>query len=200
MEKYLLAIDQGTSSTRAMIYTQNRLAFGTVDSFLIWRFTQGTVHATDITNASRTLLFNIFNQTWDNELLSLKSNRAHLARAALESVCYQTKQILQCMQQDSNMAIKILRVDGGMPVNDWFLQFLSSQCQLIVQKPKDIETTAQGAALLAALGCEEVSSIAALKECWQYEKEFLPENKQNQIESNFQGWLNAVNMLLNRNN
>ncbi|STX51537.1 glycerol kinase [Legionella busanensis] len=336
---------------------KNQLAFGTIDTFLLWRLTQGKVHATDVTNASRTLLFNIFKQAWDEDLLNLfeikanvlpevkscdayfgaidkalfgfsvpitgiagdqqaaligqrcfedgmvkatygtgafllmntgfqpihssnlittiaykiqdqlayglegslyhagtiikwlrdemklissateseplasslqdnegvylvpsftglgapywlssagalvvgltrTSNRAHFARAALESVCYQTKQILQCMEDDSKIKIGVLRVDGGMTVNQWLLQFLASQCQLTVQRPKDIETTAQGAALIATLGCGELTSIAEIKQSWQQEGEYLPENHYKQIERNFTGWLKAVNMLV----
>ncbi|ARG97411.1 glycerol kinase GlpK [Legionella micdadei] len=335
---------------------KNRLAFGTVDSFLIWRLTKNNAHLTDITNASRTLLFNIVEQEWDEELLKLfavpdailprvyacdadfglidnkyfgvsipitgvagdqqaaligqrclsvgmikatfgtggfllmntgcepilsnhkllttiayrmkgqthyglegslyqagttvkwlrdelkliksasdtevlakslsgndgvylvpsftglgaphwittpgamivglarTSNRAHFARAALESVCYQTREIITCMRESSEMDLLLLRVDGGMAANSWFLQFLSSQCKLAVQKPQDIETTAQGAALIAAIGCGLIGSLDTLQESWIYEQEFIPETNE-QVEEDFSGWKRALRMV-----
>ncbi|MDI9819723.1 MULTISPECIES: glycerol kinase GlpK [unclassified Legionella] len=335
---------------------KNQLAFGTIDSFLIWRLTKGKSHLTDMTNASRTLLFNIYTQEWDEELLKLfniprsvlpevcasddqfgviesehlglgipitgvagdqqaaligqrcfengmtkatfgtggfllmntgqnpvqsqhkllttiayrvkgqtayglegsiyhagttikwlrdelklietaeetevlarsltgnegvylvpsftglgaphwlpvqgamiiglsrTSNRAHLARAALESVCYQTRDVLDCMRSDSRMEVSLLRVDGGMAANQWFLQYLASQCDLTVQLPVDIETTAQGAAILAALGHGIVSSTEALQKSWSYKKEYKPEMK-NHMVADYEGWKNALRLI-----
>ena len=336
---------------------KNQLAFGTIDSFLLWRLTKGQSHLTDVTNASRTLLFNIKSLQWDNDLLTLfdipdsvlpkvcasdaqfgvmdkeftgfsipitgiagdqqaaligqrclsagmikatfgtgafmlmntgetavfsnhnllttiayqiqddiaygleggiyhagttvkwlrdemkvistsaetetlaasltdnegvylvpsftglgaphwistpgaiiiglsqQSNRAHLARAALESVCYQTREVLESMREDSGISSSVLRVDGGMSVNNWFLQFLSSQCNLLVQRPADIETTAQGVAILAALGCGEINSLQLAHTQWESERDVRPENKDVQREIEFQGWLRALRML-----
>ncbi|KTC78333.1 glycerol kinase GlpK [Legionella brunensis] len=336
---------------------KDQLAFGTIDSFLIWRFTNGEAHLTDITNASRTLLFNIGEQQWDDELLSLfnipisilpevcasdahfgiisksylgagipitgvagdqqaaligqrcfndgsvkatfgtggfllmntgkrsvmsshkllttiayrmkeetvyglegslyhagttvkwlrdemklietaeetetlakslncnegvylvpsftglgaphwistpgaaivglsrTSNKAHFARAALESVCYQTRDILNCMREDSQLDVSLLRVDGGMAANHWFLQYLASQCDLTVQKPADIETTAQGAAMLAAIGCGLVNSLDELQRSWECEKEFAPEGNLDSIEKDYSGWMRALAMI-----
>ncbi|KTC92991.1 MULTISPECIES: glycerol kinase GlpK [Legionella] len=335
---------------------KGQLAFGTIDSFLIWRLTENRAHSTDLSNASRTLLFNIFEQRWDKDLLKLfsipesilpklcasdanfgvidkkhlgisipitgvvgdqqaaligqrcfkdgmvkatfgtggfllmntgnkpvisdhkllttvayrikgqthyglegclyqagttvkwlrdelnlietaadtevlaeslpgnegvylvpsftglgaphwirtpgaaivglarTSNRAHFARAALESVCYQTREIMACMRANSSMDLMLLRVDGGMAVNRWFLQFLSSQCKLIVQRPHDIETTAQGVALLAAIGCGLVDSLESLQESWTCEQEFFPEINES-IEEDFLGWQRALKMV-----
>jgi glycerol kinase len=336
---------------------KGQLAFGTIDSFLLWRLTKGKAHATDVTNASRTMLFNLVDRCWDEELLSLfhlpdaifpkvygsddyfgaidkeflgtsipitgiagdqqaalvgqqcfnkgmvkatfgtggfllmntgsepvfsnnnllttiayqikneivyglegslyhagstvkwlrdemrliqtsaeteslaanlisnegiylvpaftglgaphwlstpgalivglsrQSNATHFARAALESVCYQTRDVLACMQEDSGLSIPVLRVDGGMSANDWFLQFLASQCDVIVQKPHDIETTAQGAALLASLGCGAVSSLSAIQAGWVCDRELLPDNDEARRQSNYQGWLRALKMI-----
>jgi len=336
---------------------QNRLAFGTVDSFLIWRLTNGQTHVTDVTNASRTLLFNIHTQEWDEQLLrlfsiphgilpevrasddhfgfikaeflgkeipitgvagdqqasliglgclaegmlkatfgtggfillntgsksvvskhkllttiayrikgqtvyglegsiyqagttvkwlrdelklfsassetealarsldsndgvylvpsftglgaphwhtkpgaaivglSLTSNRAHIARAALESVCYQTCDVLSCMREDSGIPHTILRVDGGMAANQWLLQFLASLCGLVVQCPRDIETTALGAAMLAAIGIGAIDSIQSLQKTWVFEKQFNPEGDNALIEADYQGWQRALKMV-----
>lgn len=335
---------------------QNRLAFGTIDSFLLWRLTGGA-HLTDITNASRTLLFNIHTQTWDEELLDLfnipksilpevcsndahfgvikkellghaipitgvvgdqqaaliglgcfsdgmvkatfgtggflllntgkkpvtsthrllttiayriknetiyglegsfyqagttvkwlrdelniieaasdteilanslesnegvylvpsftglgaphwlstpgaaifglsrTSNRAHFARAALESVCYQTLDVLICMREDSGIPLSVLRVDGGMAANNWLLQFLASLCNLVVERPFDIETTARGAAMLAALGCGAVDSIESLQRNWKAEKTFRTQGDSIVLEDYYQGWQRALRMI-----
>lgn len=331
---------------------QNRLSFGTIDSFLLWRLTGGKAHCTDPTNASRTLLFNIFEQTWDEELLdlfeipasvlpevkdsdsqfgiieqlgipirgivgdqqaaligqrafkkgmvkatfgtggflllntgldavlskhkllttiayrikgqthyglegaifqagsmvkwlrdelklienasdtevlakslvssegvylvpaftglgaphwisksgaiftglTLGSNRAHFARAVLESVCYQTREVLDCMQEDSNTNLERLRVDGGMSANSWFLQCLASQCALAVERPLDIETTAQGAAMLAALSSGLVDSLEDLEKSWHCETVFQPE-KNEALDVDFFNWKKAVKLL-----
>lgn len=328
---------------------QNRLAFGTIDSFLLWRLTGGKSHFTDPTNASRTLLFNIFEQTWDKELLdlfeipasvlpevkdsdahfgiiehlgipvrgiagdqhaamigqrafkqgmvkatfgtggflllntglepilsrhkllttiayrikgqthyglegsifqagsmvkwlrdelkliesasdtevlanslassegvylvpaftglgaphwishagavliglTLGTGRAHIARAVLESICYQTREVLDCMREDSNMILDRLRVDGGMAVNSWFLQYLSSQCALTVERPLDIETTALGAAMLAALGTGLVDTLADLEKTWYCDTDFQPEKNAN-LNVDFSNWQKAV--------
>lgn len=124
--------------------------------------------------------------------LSLSSNKAHFARAALEGVCYQTREVFACMREDSLLDLSLLRVDGGMAANRWFLQFLADQCQLEVQKPRDIETTAKGAAILAALGCGAFNSLAELQLIWEMEQRFLPERSMAQVEDDYYGWQQAL--------
>ncbi len=337
---------------------QNRLAFGTIDSFLLWRLTGGKSHLTDVTNASRTLLFNIHNESWDDELLALfsvpktvlpkvvasdayfgamtedicgaaipitgvvgdqqaaligqgclsdgmlkatfgtggflflntgskpvmskhqllttiayriqgqthyglegslyqagtiikwlrdelklfesasdsevlaesltsnegvylvpsftglgaphwlsthgaaivglsrTSNPAHFARAALESVAYQTFDVLTCMREDSGMLLSLLRVDGGMAANQWLLQFIASLCEVVVQRPKGLETTALGAAMLAGIGCGVINSLESLKDHWVYEKQFFPETGiAGRRASDYLGWQHALQMV-----
>lgn len=120
--------------------------------------------------------------------LSRNSTKAHIARAILEGVCYQAREVLSCMIDDSNLPLSLLRVDGGMAVNQWFLQFLAEQCQLKVQKPHDIETTARGAAILAAIG----AGILDVSSSTDTEREFVPEQSKAFVESCFAGWCDAL--------
>ncbi|PWY55996.1 glycerol kinase [Legionella qingyii] len=124
--------------------------------------------------------------------LNLSTNRAHFARAALEGVCYQTREVCFCMREDSQLDLSLLRVDGGMAVNSWFLQFLADQCQLEIQKPKDIETTAKGAAILAALGYGIFNSLDELHEIWDVEQAFKPQRSLEQVERDYRGWARAL--------
>lgn len=315
---------------------RGELAFGTVDSWLIWQLTQGELHITDVTNASRTLLFNIHTQQWDDELLSILnippsllpqvqsssqvygytapglfgsripiagiagdqqaatfgqaslqcgmakntygtgcfmllntgnqpmpshhkllttiawsingrtdyalegsvfiagavvqwlrdglsiikesadveqlagsvpdnggvyfvpafvglgapywdsyargtivgltrgSTSAHIARAALESIAYQTADVIEAMGQDSQMALSELRVDGGASRNDLLMQFQADILGVPVVRPQITETTALGAAYLAGLAVGYWQSEAEIVEQWQMEKRFEP--------------------------
>ncbi len=336
---------------------QGKLAAGTIDSFLIWRLTKGNSHVTDYTNAQRTLLFNLFDQAWDDELLalfdvpkpilpqvldcdaefgwvakeflgteipitgvagdqhaaligqccvekgmvkatfgtggflllntgeapvlsenqllstiayrvqgvthfgiegslyqagttvkwlrdelkiiktadeteilarSLKDNGglylipsftgmgapywldtngavltglkrnttpAHIARAALECVSYQTRDVLTCMEEDFSNPLSVLRVDGGMTQNNWFLSHLANQTNLTVQKPSDNETTARGAALLAGIGAGEFNSLPQLAEQWALESSFAPQEDASKRTEAYEGWANAMKMM-----
>ncbi|MFT5173195.1 MAG: glycerol kinase, partial [Gammaproteobacteria bacterium] len=341
---------------------QGQLAFGTVDSFLIWRLTGGAVHATDATNASRTLMFDIHHQRWDEELLSIldvpssmlpqvydcaadfgvtradilgssipilgvagdqqaaaigqacfvpgmikstygtgcfalmntgdqvvqshhgllstvayriagctsyalegsifsagssvqwlrdalgiienaaateqlarslddvdgnrsagnggvylvpafvglgaphwdpnargavfglnrDSGVAHFARAALESVCYQTYDLLQAMAADSAVAVSSLRVDGGMVANDWLLQFLCDILDCPVARPQVLEATAIGAASLAALQLGEHTSLSAMGDHWRHDRTFTVRMSAASRSELLRGWHAAI--------
>ncbi|MCW5590163.1 MAG: glycerol kinase GlpK [Legionellales bacterium] len=333
---------------------KGELAFGTIDTFLIWRLTGGKVHATDATNASRTLLFNLHTQQWDDDLLTLfnipkqilptvknccddfgkinieelsltcciggvagdqqaatigqvcfqpgmmkstygtgcfvllntgtqviqSQNRLlttiayrfndevtyglegsifvagaavqwlrdalhligdardteklanstdsnhgvylvpaftglgapywdplargailgltrdsgvnHIVRAALEAVCYQTRDLLQAMQQDGVNSISNLAVDGGMVVNDWLMQFLSDTLNVPVTRPVVTETSSLGVAFLAGLYAGCFNSLEELTHLWQAQKTFIPNISTEQREKLYCGWLDAV--------
>ena len=333
---------------------QGELAFGTVDSFLLWRLTGGRVHGTDATNASRTMLFNICTQDWDDELLdllriprnllpevsdsstefgvaepalfggpipitgmagdqqaaavgqscflpgmvkgtygtgcfvlqntgegpvvsknrllatilyrldgkptyalegsifgagvavqwlrdglkviddpgaseahakripdtagvymvpafsglgapywdprargailglSLESGVDHVVRAALESVCYQTCDLLRTMAADGAVEPTALRVDGGMVRNDWLMQFLADVLDLPVERPAVTETTALGAAYLAGLKAGFYSSLAEISRHWRRERVFRPMLAPDERQRLYAGWLDAV--------
>ncbi len=330
------------------------LAFGTTDCFLLWRLTQGRVHATDATNASRTMLYNIHTGRWDDELLELfdipaavlpevhdcahefgeteaglfgspipirgiagdqqaaaigqacfapgmikstygtgcfvllntgerpvrskhrllttiahriegrttyalegsifvagaavqwlrdglhviesakdtealarglESNRgvylvpaftglgaphwdprargallgltrdtgvAELARAALESVCYQTLDLVNAMGRDGAITPDTLRVDGGMVANDWLMQFLADVLGFAVERPVITETTALGAAYLAGLSAGAFDSLEDLARRWRRESRFEPRLEAAEHEHLVAGWARAV--------
>ena len=334
------------------------LAFGTIDSFLLWRLTGGESHATDATNASRTMLFNIHTQQWDDSLLELfqiplsllpevkdcsadfgrtvadlfgssfpiagiagdqqaaaigqaclepgmikstygtgcfvllntgekafrsenrllttvayrvagqtsyaiegsifvagaavqwirdgiklidsageieglaqglDSNRgvymvpaftglgaphwdpnargaifgltrdtgiAEIARATLESVVYQTNDLMEAMQLDTRTAPKALRVDGGMVANNWFLQFLANILNVPVERPQVTETTALGAAYLAGVQLGLFESLAAVKTHWQRDALFTPQIDHAERNQLLRGWKKAVSRVL----
>ena len=331
-----------------------KLAFGTVDSWLIWKFTKGRVHATDITNASRTMLYNIQEQKWDDELLSILnvpssmlpevkesseviahtdkafltneipiagiagdqqaalfgqmctsqgmvkntygtgcfmlmnvgehfvasennllttvawkvngkinyalegsvfiagavvqwlrdglqlfessseveelatrvpdtdgvymvpafaglgapywnqdakgtivglsrgSTDAHIARAALESMAFQTMDVLKAMEADAGIEIKELRIDGGATANNFLMQFQSDMLQCDVIRPEITETTALGAAYLAGLAVGYWSSMEEIQEQWVIQRQFAPQRDASEIRADIESWKRAV--------
>lgn len=337
---------------------KGELAFGTVDSFLLWRLTGGEVHATDATNASRTMLFNIHTQEWDVSLLELfripssllpevkdcsadfgmttaelfgrsipiggvagdqqaaaigqaclepgmikstygtgcfvllntggkafrSNNRllttvayridgktsyalegsifvagaaiqwirdglklidsageseglaqklnsnhgvymvpaftglgaphwdpkargaifgltrdtgiAEIVRATLESVGYQTYDLMEAMKRDSDAESMTLRVDGGMVANNWFLQFLADLLDVPVERPQVTETTALGAAYLAGIQLGIYSSLADTSQHWKSAALFTSALGETQRSELLQGWNNAVSKVL----
>ncbi|MDH3808768.1 MAG: glycerol kinase GlpK [Desulfuromonadales bacterium] len=337
---------------------KGELAFGTVDSFLLWRLTGGKVHATDATNASRTMLFNIHTQEWDSSLLEMfhipegllpavkdcianfgttdaklfgraipiggiagdqqaaaigqacfepgmikstygtgcfvlmntgekalrSRNRllttvayrvngqtsyaiegsifaagaavqwirdglklidsageveglaqglnsncgvylvpaftglgaphwdpqargaifgltrdtgiAEIVRATLESVGYQTYDLMEAMKLDSKTGSKALRVDGGMAANNWFLQFLADLLDVPVERPLVTETTALGAASLAGVQLGIFDSLADIGNHWQREALFTPKLSTAKRHDLLSGWEKAVSRVL----
>jgi glycerol kinase len=332
---------------------RGELAFGTIDSWLVWKLTGGELHLTDVTNASRTLLFNIYTLSWDNELLALLNiprsllpevrsssevygytglefgaeiaiagiagdqqaatygqaalqpgmakntygtggfallntgdqaissrnkllttiawriqdrtdyalegsvfmagavvqwlrdelgiiktsseveslarsvadnggvylvpafvglgaphwdsyargtilgltrgtNKAHIARAALESIAYQTADVLAAMQEDAQIKVSELRVDGGASNNDLLMQFQADILGVPVVRPKISETTALGAAYFAGLAVGYWKSEAELVQHWQVEKRFEPSMSRDQREALLAQWRRAI--------
>jgi len=99
---------------------------------------------------------------------------AHFARAALESVCYQTHDLLTAMIADGAQAASALRVDGGMVANNWLLQCLADITGAVVERPANIETTALGAARLAGLQCGIYSSLEEMSAAWRLDRRASP--------------------------
>jgi glycerol kinase len=121
------------------------------------------------------------------------STSAHIARAALDSIAYQTLEVLLAMQNDSGINIRELRVDGGATVNNNLMQFQSDLLQTKVVRPKITETTALGAAYLAGLAVKYWIDTNEVKKQWQVDRTFSPQIKEEETHSLIQGWHRAVN-------
>jgi len=117
---------------------------------------------------------------------------AHIARAALDSIAYQTLEVLLAMQNDSGINIKELRVDGGATVNGALMQFQSDLLQTRVVRPKITETTALGAAYLAGLAVNYWGSMEEIKQQWQLDKTFTPQISAGEVNVLTNGWHRAV--------
>ena len=124
--------------------------------------------------------------------LTRGSTAAHIARAALDSIAYQTLDVLLAMQNDSGINIKELRVDGGATVNKPLMQFQSDILQTMVIRPVVTETTALGAAYLAGLATGYWSGTEELRHQWQADQVFNPAMKPEETQSLIRGWHRAV--------
>ncbi|MBL8206285.1 MAG: glycerol kinase GlpK [Blastocatellia bacterium] len=118
--------------------------------------------------------------------------RAHIVRAALEAMAYQTRDVIECMQQDSGIKAKELRVDGGATRNDFLCQFQADILGIPVVRPVVTETTALGAAYLAGLAVSFWKNDKEIASQWQQEKRFEPKMKKNEREALYEGWKQAV--------
>ena len=117
---------------------------------------------------------------------------AHLARAALESVCLQTRDLMVAMEADCGAPIHRLRVDGGMVGNAWLMQALADIVDVAVERPRVIETTALGAAYLAGLQAGVFRSLDDIRTAWIRDVEFTPRMSREARETLLRGWESAV--------
>ena len=124
--------------------------------------------------------------------LTRGSTSAHIARAALDSIAYQTLEVLQAMKKDSKIEIRELRVDGGAVVNNSLMQFQSDILQASVARPVITETTALGAAYLAGLAVNYWSDLKEIMKQWQVDRKFTPKIKPKEIRVLVNGWTRAV--------
>lgn len=120
------------------------------------------------------------------------STAAHIARAALDSIAYQTYDVLQAMQNDSGIEISELRVDGGASVNNKLMQFQSELLQTKVVRPQYTETTALGAAYFAGLAIGYWENIEEIKQNWHIGRIFSPELNPEKTSSLINGWQRAI--------
>jgi glycerol kinase len=124
--------------------------------------------------------------------LTRGSTAAHIARAALDSIAFQTLEVLQAMEADSGISIRELRVDGGATVNNLLMQFQSDLIGTRVVRPRITETTALGAAYLAGLASGFWKDISDIEHQWQLDRAFSPQMAPEKIHELVHGWNRAV--------
>ncbi|MFY3793166.1 glycerol kinase GlpK [Ureibacillus sp. MALMAid1270] len=135
---------------------------------------------------------------WDSDVrgavfgLTRGTSKEHFIRATLESLAYQTKDVLSAMEADSELTLKSLRVDGGAVTNDFLMQFQSDILNVPVERPAINETTALGAAYLAGLAVGYWESKEAIAEYWNLNRKFEPSMQEEQRTKLYEGWKKAI--------
>jgi glycerol kinase len=124
--------------------------------------------------------------------LTRGSTSGHIARAALESIAYQSADLLEAMQNDAGIALAELRVDGGATRNDLLMQFQADVLGVPVVRPEVTETTALGAAYLAGLAVGYWKNAAEIDGQWKAEKVFEPAMSRDEAQSLMHRWRDAV--------
>jgi glycerol kinase len=124
--------------------------------------------------------------------LSRHSNRGHLARATLEAICFQTRDVLQAMEQDSGIRLEVLKVDGGATVNDTLMQLQADVLGVPVVRPEVPETTSLGAAYAAGLAADIWSGLDELAKRWRVDRRWEPAWEADRREGAYGGWRRAV--------
>ena len=128
--------------------------------------------------------------------LTRGTKAAHIARAALEAIAYQTMEVLKAMEASAGRPITELRVDGGATANNLLMQFQADVLQTKVIRPVTTESTALGAAYLAGLAVGYWKDTAEIERFWKAEKIFTPEMSPEQVDAGFKGWQKAIRTLL----
>jgi glycerol kinase len=135
---------------------------------------------------------------WDSKArgvisgLTRASNKAHIVRAALESIALQSKELIDAMEADSGEPLRELRVDGGAAVNNFLMQFQADILGKCVVRPVDVETTALGAAYLAGIAEKVWSGVPEVEGFWRIERCFEPQMSADQRKELIDGWQKAV--------
>ncbi len=135
---------------------------------------------------------------WDSDVrgavfgLTRGTEKEHFIRATLESLAYQTRDVLSAMEQDSGIEMKTLRVDGGAVKNDFLMQFQGDIIQAPVERPEINETTALGAAYLAGLAVGFFENREQIATQWKKERRFEPSMAKEETDALYGGWQKAI--------
>ncbi|MBU0573101.1 MAG: glycerol kinase GlpK [Candidatus Margulisiibacteriota bacterium] len=135
---------------------------------------------------------------WDQQArgticgLTRGASRSHLARAALEAMCYSTRDVFDTMRRESGIRMKELKVDGGAASNNFICQFQADILGMPVSRPRVIETTSLGAAYLAGLAVSYWRDSKEIKKFWAQDRDFKPSISKGAADSLYRGWLNAI--------
>ncbi len=124
--------------------------------------------------------------------LTRGSSRAHIVRAALESIAYQTRDVLHCFEHDTGLAMRELQVDGGATANNFLMQFQADVLGVPVRRPVVVETTARGAADPAGLAVGFWKDHTEIRANWQEDRRFEPQMDAERRDALYQGWQRAV--------
>ncbi len=128
--------------------------------------------------------------------LSRFNTNAHIARAALEAICYQSRDVVDAMEKDSKVHLEVLKVDGGVTANSLCMQIQADVLGVEVSKPVVAETTALGAAYAAGLGVGFWADTDELRENWAEAERWSPQLDDEQREAGYRGWTKAVQRTL----
>ncbi len=124
--------------------------------------------------------------------ISRRTNRSHIARAVLEGIALQVHALLDAMRADSGLALSLLRVDGGASANNILMQFQADILQTTIHRSQVIETTALGAAYLAAIGIGLFDNTQAISEYWVLDRAYVPAMGQDEVQARLLAWDKAV--------
>jgi len=120
------------------------------------------------------------------------TTKNHVVRAGLQSMAYQANDLLKAMVKDSGIKIKIVKVDGGASANNYLCQFQSDILGVTVSRPRNVETTAMGAAFLAGLAVGVWKDTDQIKAYWKEDRSFQLSQNQEKVEACLRGWQKAV--------
>ncbi len=123
--------------------------------------------------------------------LTRNTSKAHIVRAALEAIAYQSAEVLQCMEADLGYPLQELKIDGGASANNFLAQYQADLLGKTVRRPQNAESTALGAAFLAGLAVNVWPSIESLKSCWHEDRKFEGNISEDNRRSRMTGWLRA---------
>ncbi len=129
--------------------------------------------------------------------LTRGSTKSHLIRATLDSLCYQTRDVLSAMESDSGIKLQALKVDGGAVANNLLMQFQADILDVPVDRPEITETTALGAAYLAGLAVGYWKTKEDLVSSWKLDQRFQPDMPAEKRETYYKGWQKAVQRSMN---
>jgi glycerol kinase len=124
--------------------------------------------------------------------LTAATGRAEIARAALEGIAYQTRELVEAMEADSGETLRELRVDGGAAASDFLMQFQADILGKRIVRPADSETTALGAAYLAGLAVGFFKGLGEVEQFWRAERVYEPSMREDRREELYGGWKKAV--------
>jgi len=124
--------------------------------------------------------------------MSRGTHKAHIARAALESIAFQVSDVLNAMQADISKPLTELKVDGGASQNTMLMQFQADLLNVPVLRPKMLESTAWGAAAMAGLRAGVFSNLDEIRQSWQLDRRFEPQMSEDQRQARLAEWATAL--------